>query len=95
MADFKVIVRKPSVDDDEHTYHAIVFINPNTIQEKTLAFSENRLQATFTFPSSIIPEGDKFAVCLVAVDEGTEIDDIGTRIGTNTSAHAPEIIDFP
>jgi hypothetical protein len=97
MSEFKVIVQTNSQEDDENVYHAIVFINPKTVETKELAFSEtdSKLKATFTFPSTIIPEGDKFAVCLVAVDGGTEIDDIGSKIGTNSAAKHPEIIEFP
>jgi hypothetical protein len=52
-------------------------------------------KATFSFPSSIIPEGDYFAVSLVAVDGGTKVVDIGSKIGQNSTAHKPEVIEFP
>jgi hypothetical protein len=97
MADFKVIVQTKSVDDDENVYHAIVFINPNTVQTKELTYSQSdkMLKATLSFPSSIIPEGDYFAVSLVAVDGGTKVVDIGGKIGQNSPAHKPEVIEFP
>jgi hypothetical protein len=97
MSDFKVIVQTKSVDDDENVYHAIVFINPKTVETKELTFSESDKikKATFSFPSSIIPEGDYFAVSLVAVDGGTKVVDIGSKIGQNSTAHKPEVIEFP
>jgi hypothetical protein len=97
MADFKVIVQTDSVDNDENVYHAIVFINPKTVETKELKYdkSDNKKKAKFSFPQRIIPEGDYFAVSLVAVDGGTKVVDIGGKIGQNSTAHKPETINFP
>lgn len=79
---FRVIIRKPSVDDDEHNYHGIVFLNPNKILTKRLKYSEaeGKLRAIFTFDGNPIKVGEKFLAGLVAVGEGEEIDDAAFKI---------------
>jgi hypothetical protein len=95
--DFKVIVQTKGVDDDENVYHAIVFINPKTVETKELKYdeSDNMKKAKFSFPKSIIPAGDYFAVSLIAVDGGTRVVDIGGKIGQNSPKPEPEVIEFP
>jgi hypothetical protein len=97
MADFKVIVQKKSEDNDENVYHAIIFINPKTVETKELTYDESdkMLKAKFSFPQSIIPAGDYFAVSLVAVDGGTEVGDISGKIWQNSKEPKIEVIEFP
>jgi hypothetical protein len=52
-------------------------------------------KAKFSFPKSIIPAGDYFAVSLIAVDGGTRVVDIGGKIGQNSPKPEPEVIEFP
>lgn len=94
---FKVTVQTKSVDDDENVYHAIVFINPNTVETKELKYdeSDNMKKAKFSFPKCIIPAGDYFAVSLVAVDGGTDVEAISGKIAQNSPAPVPEVIEFP
>jgi hypothetical protein len=85
---FRVIIRKHSVDDGEHHYHGIVFLNPNKVRTKRLKFSESdgKLRATFSFDGNPIKIGEKFLACLVAVNEGEEIDDAAFKIAENSPA---------
>lgn len=96
MASRKIIVRKPSVDDDEHTYYAIVFIQPDITMNKRLKFNNSvgKLEARFTFWSeSPLAVGEKFLVILAAVQESEEIDGIEHQIPANVAGD--NIIDFP
>ena len=96
---FKVIIRRPSVDDDEHTYYGIVFPNRDIGQIKELQFAPpDKLQAEFTFDSDKVKEGEHFLAILVPVNE-SEITEstcglLACKIGTNSPKHAPEVIDF-
>jgi hypothetical protein len=50
---FKVIIRHPSVDDDEHNYYGVVFPNRDIDQIKQLEFvPPSTLEAKFSFASS-------------------------------------------
>ena len=58
---FKVIIRHPSEDNDEHTYYGIVFPNRDIGQIKRLEFvAPDKLQAEFTFDSDKVKEGEHF-----------------------------------
>lgn len=63
---FKVIVKHPSVDDDEHTYYGIVFPNRDIGQIKRLKFAPpNTLEATFSIAESKVKPGENFLAILV------------------------------
>ena len=95
---FKVIITHPSEDDDEHTYYGVVFADTSFSQPKELEYNSSlrRLEATFSFDDGKVPEGHHFLAIMVPVDE-SEIG-IGTtpewKVGTNTSKHAPEEVNF-
>jgi hypothetical protein len=93
---FKVIITRPSVEDDENAYHGIVFLNPNKVQTKRLKYvaSEDKLKATFTFEGNPIEVGDKFLACLVAVDGGVEIENATFKIQKNSPQNKPEVVNF-
>jgi hypothetical protein len=95
---FKVIITHPSVDDDEHTYYGIVFLNPGKAQTKRLQYSEsdNKLKANFEFEGSPIKPGEKFLAILVPVNE-SEITDSTTpqfKIHDNSPDPVPEVVNF-
>ncbi len=96
---FKVIIRHPSEDNDEHTYYGIVFPNRDIGQIKRLEFvAPDKLQAEFTFDSGKVKEGEHFLAILVPVNK-SEITEstcglFSCKIGTNSDKHAPEIVDF-
>jgi hypothetical protein len=96
---FKVIIRHPSVDDDEHTYYGVVFPNRDIGQIKQLEYvPPNRLEATFTFDENKVKPGENFLAILVPVNE-SEITEstcgkLACKMGTNSEARAPEVIDF-
>ena len=93
---FKVIITRPSVENDENVYHGIVFLNPNKVQTKRLKYvaSDDKLKATFSFEGNPIKVGDKFLACLVAVDGGVEIENAGFKIQKNSPQNKPEVVDF-
>lgn len=95
----KVIVTHDSEEGDEHTYYSIVFPNRDIGQIKRLKYSSknDRLEATFSFSSSKVKQGEHFLAILVPVKE-SEIRPNTTpqhKIGTNTPQHAPEVVHFP
>jgi hypothetical protein len=96
MGSKKIIVRNTSQDDDEHTYYAIVFIQPDITMNKRLKFNNaiGKLEAKFTFWSeSPLAVGEKFLVILASVEESEETDAIDSRISAKSSSDE-DIIDF-
>ena len=97
---FKVIVTHGSEPDDENTYYGIVFPNRDIGQVKELKFSSSndRLEAEFVFDEDKVHEGEHFLAILVPVDEseitGSTCSHTECRMGTNTSAHKPEEVNF-
>jgi hypothetical protein len=93
---FKVIITRPSVENDENVYHGIVFLNPNKVQTKRLKYvaSDDKLKATFSFEGNPVKVGDKFLACLVAVDGGVEIENAGFKIQENSPQNKPEVVNF-
>ena len=52
---FKVVIRHPSVDDDEHNYYGVVFPNRDIGQIKQLKFvPPGTLEAKFSFASAYL-----------------------------------------
>ena len=97
---FKVIIRHPSVDDDEHTYYWIVFPNRDIGQIKRLKFVQpSTLEATFTFDENKVKPGENFLAILVPVNESeitqSTCSKIACKMGTNSKEQKPEIINFP
>ena len=96
---FKVIIRHPSEDDDEHTYYGIVFPNRDIGQIKRLEFdAPDKLEATFTFDSDKVKPGEHFLAILVPVNE-SEITEstcglLACKMGTNSYKPIPEVVDF-
>lgn len=83
MASKKIIVRNTSLDDDEHTYYTIVFIQPDITMNKRLKFNNSlgKDEAKFTFWSeSPLAVGEKFLVVLASVQESEETDAIDSQI---------------
>ena len=95
---FKVIIRHDSIEDDEHTYYGIAFLNPGKVKSGRLEYSEskNKLKAELTFDGSPIRVGEKFLAILVPVNE-SEITESTTpefKIHENGPEHEPEVVDF-
>ena len=95
---FKVIITRPSTDNDEHTYYGIAFLNPGKVKLGRLKYlaSEDKLKVTLTFDGSPIKVGEKFLTILVPVNE-SEITDSTTpefKIHENTPAPIPEVVNF-
>lgn len=96
---FKVIVKHPSVDDDEHTYYGIVFPNRDIGQIKRLKFAPpNTLEATFSIAESKVKPGENFLAILVPVNESEITEDtcgeLECKMGTNSEERKPEVIEF-
>ncbi len=68
---FKVIITHPSVDDDEHTYYGISFLNPGKVKSGRLKYStsDKKLKVTLTYDGNPIKVGEKFLAILVPVNE--------------------------
>jgi hypothetical protein len=95
---FKVIITRPSVDDDEHTYYGISFLNPGKVKSGRLKYSasDKKLKVTLTYDGNPIKVGEKFLAILVPVNE-SEITSSTTpefKIYENTPAHVPEVVNF-
>ena len=96
---FKVIIKHPSEDDDEHTYYGIVFPNRDIGQIKKLEYvPPNTLEATFTFDENKVKPGENFLAILVPVNE-SEITEstcskLACQMGTNSDAPVPEVVKF-
>jgi hypothetical protein len=93
---FKVIIKHPSVDDDEHNYWGMVFLRDGTSQVKKLEYSEaeSNLQNEFVFEGPVQPNENYLAV-LLAVKESEKIEDPRFKIQFNQPEHVPEIVEFP
>ena len=97
---FKVIIKHPSVDNDEHTYYGIAFPNRDIGQIKRLEYNRpSTLEATFTFDEDKVKPGDNFLAILVPVNESeitqSTCSKIACKMGTNSKEQKPEIINFP
>jgi hypothetical protein len=97
---FKVILRHPSVEDDEHNYYGIVFPNRDIGQMKQLKFVPfSTLEAKFSFASSKVRPGEHFLAILVPVEEseitGRTCGKLVCMMGTNSEARVPEVVNFP
>jgi len=95
---FKVVITHPSIDDDEHTYYGIAFLNPGKVESGKLKYSESEdiKKVTLSFSGNPIKVGDKFLAILVPVNE-SEITDSTTpefKIGENSAANVPEVVNF-
>jgi hypothetical protein len=95
---FKVIIRHDSIDDDEHTYYGIAFLNPGKVKSGRLNYSKSdkKLRVDLTFDGNPIKVGEKFLAILVPVNE-SEITNSTTpefKIHENGPEHEPEIVDF-
>jgi hypothetical protein len=97
---FKVIVKHPSVDNDEHTYYGIVFPNRDIGQIEKLEFNApSTLEATFTFDEDKVKPGENFLAIIVPVNESeitqSTCSKVACKMGTNSEAHVPEVVIFP
>jgi hypothetical protein len=95
---FKVIITHGSEEGDEHTYYGVVFADTIFSQPKRLEYNSTlrRLEATFSFDDGKVSEEHNFLAILVPVDE-SEITSSTTpewKVGTNTSKHEPEVVNF-
>ena len=96
---FKVIVKHPSVDDDEHTYYGIVFPNRDIGQIKRLEFNPpSTLEATFSFDEDKVKPEENFLAILVPVNESeitaSTCGEIACKMGKNEKAKRPEVVEF-
>jgi hypothetical protein len=95
---FKVIITHPSIDDDEHTYYGITFLNPGKVKSGRLKYSaaDKKLKVILTYDGKPIKVGEKFLAILVPVNE-SEITDSTTpkfKIHKNSPAPVPEVVNF-
>src|SRR5919202_6623910 len=88
MVETTITVRNTEQPEDEHTYYAIVFIQPDITMNKQLEFEDSSGMdvARFTFWSqSPLVENEKFLVVLVGVFESEQIDILETKIVAKTA----------
>jgi hypothetical protein len=95
---FKVIITHPSIDDDEHTYYGITFLNPGKVKSGRLKYSaaDIKLKVILTYDGKPIKVGEKFLTILVPVNE-SEITDSTTpefKTHENSPAPVPEVVNF-
>lgn len=96
---FKVIIKHPSTEGDEHTYYGIVFPNRDLGKIEKLKYTPpNTLQAEFTFSESKVKPGENFLAILVPVNESEITEDtcgeLECKMGTNSEERKPEVIEF-
>ena len=88
----KIIVTNTGEDDDEHTYYAIVFIQPDITMSKRLELTGSKHEATFTFwSSSPLEVGEKFLVILISVEESEETDGIKSKFVAKAAGNTDTI----
>jgi hypothetical protein len=97
---FKVIIKHPSAEGDEHTYYGIAFPNRDIGQIKRLESNgPGTLEATFTFDEDKVKPGQNFLAILVPVNESeitsSTCSKIACKMGTNSEARVPEVVNFP
>jgi hypothetical protein len=96
---FKVIIKHPSTEGDEHTYYGIVFPNRDIGKIKKLKFAPpNTLEAEFTFSESKVRPGENFLAILVPVNESeitkSTCGELECKMGTNSKERKPEVVKF-
>jgi hypothetical protein len=96
---FKVIIKHPSTEGDEHTYYGIVFPNRDLGKIEKLKYTPpNTLQGEFTFSASKVKPGENFLAILVPVNESEITEDtcgeLECKMGTNSEERKPEVIEF-
>jgi hypothetical protein len=96
---FKVIIKHPSVENDEHTYYGIVFPNRDIGKIKRLKYAPpDTLQAEFTFSESKIKPGENFLAMIVPVNESeitkSTCSELVCKMGTNSKERKPEVVEF-
>ena len=96
---FKVIIKHPSAEGDEHTYYGIVFPNRDIGQIKKLKYAPPKtLEATFTFNESKVKPGENFLAILVPVNESeiteSTCGELACKMGTNSRERKPEVVEF-
>jgi hypothetical protein len=94
---FKVIIKHPSIDDDEHTYYGIVFPPRDVGQIKRLKFAPpDTLEATFSFDEDKVKVGENFLAILVPVNESeitaSTCGKIACKMGKNEKEKRPEVV---
>jgi hypothetical protein len=96
---FKVIIKHPSTEGDEHTYYGIVFPNRDRGKIKKLKFAPpNTMEARFTFSESKVRPGENFLAVLVPVNESeitkSTCGELECKMGTNSMERKPEVVEF-
>ena len=96
---FKVIIKHPSTEGDEHTYYGIVFPNRDIGKIKKLKFAPpNTLEAEFTFSESKVRPGENFLAIHVPVNESeitkSTCGELECKMGTNSKERKPEVVKF-
>ena len=96
---FKVIIKHPSAEGDEHTYYGIVFPNRDIGKIKKLKYvPPDTLQAEFTFNESKVKPGEHFLAILVPVNESeiteSTCGELACKMGTNSRERKPEVVEF-
>ena len=96
---FKVIIKHPRAEGDEHTYYGIVFPNRDIGKIKKLAYVPPKtLEATFTFDEDKVKPGEHFLAILVPVNESeiteSTCGELACKMGTNSRERKPEVVEF-
>ncbi len=93
---FKVIIKCPNVEDDEHTYYGMVFLKDGKNQLKELQYNqaEDNLQESFVFDGHPVQSNENYLAVLFAVNESETIENPEYKIQYNSPNPEPEIVNF-
>lgn len=94
---FKVIIKHPSEEGDEHTYYGMVFLKDGKSSLKRLEYSntEENLQAEFVFDGNPVEPNENYLGILFAVNESETIRNPAFKIQHNNPAPVVEVVEFP
>ena len=93
---FKVIIKHPSEEGDEHTYYGMVFLKDGKSKLKRLEYSntEENLQSEFVFDGNPVEPNENYMGVLFPVNESETIRDPLFRIQYNNPAPVVEVVEF-
>jgi hypothetical protein len=94
---FKVIIKHPSEEGDEHTYYGMVFLKDGKSDSKRLQYSETEenLQAEFVFEESPVGPNENYLGILFSVNESETIRNPAFKIQFNNPKPIVEVVEFP
>ena len=94
---FKVIIKHPSEEGDEHMYYGMVFLKDGKSNLKRLEYSntEANLQAEFVFDGNPVEPNENYLGVLFSVNESETIRNPAFKIQYNNPAPIVEVVEFP